>query len=755
MGKIKLSAADLYTGTLPDSRFPEALPSLSGANITDLNASNIASGELNAARLPLATGSVRGSVIVGSNISVSSGTISLSSSNVTGALGFTPIDVAKIGAASGVASLDSSTLVPAAQLPLTAGATRGAVIVGSNLTLSSGTVSLTSGNVVAALTFTPLDASKVGQANGVASLDSSTLVPSAQLPLAAGSTRGAVIVGSNLTLTSGTVSLASSNVTAALGFTPADAAKIGQASGIASLDSSTLVPTAQLPLAAGSTRGAVIVGSNLTLSSGTVSLASSNVTAALGFTPADAAKIGEANGIASLDSSTLVPAAQLPAATASVKGAVIVGSNISLSSGTISLSSANVTAALGFTPLDAAKLGQANGVASLDGSGLIPSSQLPAIAVTDTFEVATQAAMLALTAQKGDVAIRTDLSKTFILADTDASVLANWKELKTPTDLVLSVNGQTGTVSLTSSNISEGTNLYYTDARFDTRLAAKSTSNLTEGTNLYYTDARFDTRFGTKSTSNLTEGTNLYWTNDRFDTRLAASNLNASKLTSGSVSDSLLSSNVVLRDANGRVGLGTSTTLTERLEVNGKVKADQVILAADPTVNLQAATKQYVDTAVSSAQANVTTLTNDLATETSTRASADTALSTRISARPFAQMTVLGVLSEHATAGGIHDFYLNTDGAKTLRKIAVTCPNTPASGTIVVDIKVISTQGGAATSLFTAKTKPTITCANGVAWATLTGTALDDKNIPDNSVVVVTVISAAANSEELRVELFE
>jgi hypothetical protein len=42
----------------------------------------------------------------------------------------------------------------------------------------------------------------------------------------------------------------------------------------------------------------------------------------------------------------------------------------------------------------------------------------------------------------------------------------------------------------TTSNISEGSNLYYTQSRFDTAFGNKTTSNLTEGTNLYYTDAR-------------------------------------------------------------------------------------------------------------------------------------------------------------------------------------------------------------------------------------------------------------------------
>jgi hypothetical protein len=54
----------------------------------------------------------------------------------------------------------------------------------------------------------------------------------------------------------------------------------------------------------------------------------------------------------------------------------------------------------------------------------------------------------------------------------------------------LSVNGQTGTVSLTTSDIAEGTNLYYTTTRFDDRLALKTTDNLTEGTtNKYFSSS--------------------------------------------------------------------------------------------------------------------------------------------------------------------------------------------------------------------------------------------------------------------------
>ena len=66
--------------------------------------------------------------------------------------------------------------------------------------------------------------------------------------------------------------------------------------------------------------------------------------------------------------------------------------------------------------------------------------------------MASQSAMLGLSAaQKGDVAVRTDLNKSFILT-SDASgayaTLANWQELLTPTDTVLSVDGKTGAVTL-------------------------------------------------------------------------------------------------------------------------------------------------------------------------------------------------------------------------------------------------------------------------------------------------------------------
>lgn len=110
---------------------------------------------------------------------------------------------------------------------------------------------------------------------------------------------------------------------------------------------------------------------------------------------------------------------------------------------------------------------------------------------------------------------------------------------------VASVNTKTGAVVLSTDDVTEGTsNLYFTNSRWDTRLAAKSTDNLSEGTtNKYFsntlarnamaagTGLSYNSSTGTftlnTSTDNVTEGSsNLYYTSTRFDTRLGQSNLN-------------------------------------------------------------------------------------------------------------------------------------------------------------------------------------------------------------------------------------
>ena len=67
------------------------------------------------------------------------------------------------------------------------------------------------------------------------------------------------------------------------------------------------------------------------------------------------------------------------------------------------------------------------------------------------------------------------------------------------------VIGTRNLTGLDTGDLGEGSNLYYTDARFDTRLGTKDTGDLGEGSNLYYTDARVLTKINATSIDALSD----------------------------------------------------------------------------------------------------------------------------------------------------------------------------------------------------------------------------------------------------------
>lgn len=101
---------------------------------------------------------------------------------------------------------------------------------------------------------------------------------------------------------------------------------------------------------------------------------------------------------------------------------------------------------LGGVPLSSAN--QPNGYAKLDANALLPTSVLPPLGLIGVSPVSSQAAMLALVAQPGDVAVRTDQGRSYMLRAAPASTLANWQELLSPTDAVTSVNSRVGAVQV-------------------------------------------------------------------------------------------------------------------------------------------------------------------------------------------------------------------------------------------------------------------------------------------------------------------
>jgi len=99
----------------------------------------------------------------------------------------------------------------------------------------------------------------------------------------------------------------------------------------------------------------------------------------------------------------------------------------------------------------------AGNVVIVESDGKISPSIIPSIAITDVFVVASQVAMLALSnAEPGDLAVRTDVNRSYILKALPYSTLSNWVELLSPPGEVISVNGKTGAVTLTKADVGLG-----------------------------------------------------------------------------------------------------------------------------------------------------------------------------------------------------------------------------------------------------------------------------------------------------------
>lgn len=169
-----------------------------------------------------------------------------------------------------------------------------------------------------------------------------------------------------------------------------------------------------------------------------------------------------------------------------------------------------------------------------------------------TFVVNSEAEMLALPATVGDIAIRLDISETFILAELPATDIANWPILTIGG--VISFNGRDGIVipqlgDYTTSIVAEGTSLYFTSPRVRTTdLTGLTITNatVTAGDSVLSAFGKLQGQInagvgdkvtsvfgrigdvvaenGDYSTTLVTEGTNLYFTNSRALTAVEKTN---------------------------------------------------------------------------------------------------------------------------------------------------------------------------------------------------------------------------------------
>lgn len=118
--------------------------------------------------------------------------------------------------------------------------------------------------------------------------------------------------------------------------------------------------------------------------------------------------------------------------------------------------------------------------ALLDASNKIPLANIPAAAITEVFPVSSQAQMLSLTADPGDVAKRTDLGASFILMSAPASTLENWVRITEDVLIQLASASGGGLVGYKSSAV--GSMLRTVASKFEERKSIKDFGAVGDGT---------------------------------------------------------------------------------------------------------------------------------------------------------------------------------------------------------------------------------------------------------------------------------
>jgi len=105
---------------------------------------------------------------------------------------------------------------------------------------------------------------------------------------------------------------------------------------------------------------------------------------------------------------------------------------------------------LKYSSAGTAQWGTDNNTTYTAGTGLNLSGtefSVTSLALTTVQEAANQSAMLGLTTQEGDVVVRTDENKSYVKNAGTAGSMSDFTLLRTPTDAVLSINGNTGAIS--------------------------------------------------------------------------------------------------------------------------------------------------------------------------------------------------------------------------------------------------------------------------------------------------------------------
>ena len=152
----------------------------------------------------------------------------------------------------------------------------------------------------------------------------------------------------------------------------------------------------------------------------------------------------------------------------------------------------------------------ADGVTATTQSAGDNSTKVATTAYVDSISVDDN-----LTVSDGTTSTTIDLdTQTFSVLGTaneiETTTSAQTITIGLPSNITVNVTGQVSDISNHSTtDLTEGTNLYYTTARFDTAFSGKSTTDLSEGTNLYYTTTRANTDIDARVTKSFVDALNV------------------------------------------------------------------------------------------------------------------------------------------------------------------------------------------------------------------------------------------------------
>ena len=428
--------------------------------------------------------------------------------------------------------------------------------------------------------------------------------------------------------------------------------------------------------------------------------------------------------------------------------------------------------------------GAVNGVATLDGSGTVPISQLPAavlgaLSYQGTWNASTNTPTLTSSVgTKGyyyvvNVAGTTDLNGITDWQVGDWAVYNGtaWQKIDN-TDAVTSVNGFTGTVVLVTTNIAEGTNLYYTDARARAAISA--------GTGISYNSTT-----GVITNSSPSLGGDVVGPSSATDNAIARFDTTTGKLIQNSV--------VTINDTGAVVGVtselftpdgsptyaegkvfynSTDKTLcyyNDNSQMTVNIGQENIVRVRNQTgADLTNGTVVYIN----GATGNTPTIAKAIATSFST-ADVIGVLTTDIANNDFGYATTTGLvngLDLSAFADGDPVFLsATTAGAFTTTEpsapnysiqVGVVLRANPSVGTLLVAIQVISTenihivgtitpsQGGTGQTTYTngqllignttgnTLTKATLTAGTAIGITNGSGSITVTNTAPDQTVAI-------------------